>query len=61
MRDATKATDSELRVTFRLAMNGGYSVDVTQGETLLFARELNLRPGETMTLHLPERPASPTP
>jgi hypothetical protein len=51
---------NDLRVTIRLAMNGGYSVDVTEGETLLSSRVLNLRPGETLTLHLTSPDSEPT-
>ena len=61
MSDAMSTNDLDIRVVFRRAVDGGYSVDVTRGETLLFARALNLRPGETMTLHLPWLGESPTP
>jgi len=41
---------NEVKVTIRRAMNGAYSVDATEGEALLTAALLTLRPGETYTL-----------
>ena len=47
-----KGTEDGLRVVIRRAMDGRYSVDAMQYDSLLFAKELNLRPGETLTLHI---------